>query len=59
MGKPKKMKTYRTWCVVTPDGRPEYAPEKVGTSLAQIRRFIVLEKGSRIARVEVKEVTKP
>ena len=54
--KPKRTKTYRTWCVVLPDGTPNYAPEKASTSLATIRRFLMADE--RIARVEVREVTK-
>lgn len=55
--KPVRLKTYRTWCVVRPDGRPEYAPEKADTSKAQILRFMLFSD-SRIARVEIREVAK-
>ena len=51
-----KLKTYKTWCVVLPNGNPRHSPEMRGTTKRQVQQW--LESGQRIARVEVREVTR-
>ena len=53
--KPKRLKTYRTWCVVRPDGWPRYLPEARGTSKAQVQRWLE-DCCDNIVQVEVRQV---